>query len=94
VLDDVCVLVEALEGDLGGVDFEFADGGLRVNDLALEVGFVDDVEVDKADGADAGRGEIEGERGAEAAGADAEDFRGLELFWPSMPTSGRMRWRE
>ncbi len=51
-----------------------------VDDLALQVGFVDDVEVDQADGADAGGGEIERERRAEAAGADAEDLRGLELL--------------
>ena len=80
VLDDVGVFVEALEGDLGGVDFEFADGGLGVNDLALKVGFVDDVEVDEADGAYAGGSEIEGERGAEASGADAEDLGGLEFL--------------
>ena len=60
VLDHVHVLVEAFEHDLGGVDFELADGGLGVDDLALEVGLVDDVEVDQADGADAGGGEVEG----------------------------------
>ena len=64
VLDDLRVLVEAVEHLLGGVDLEHADGGLRVDDLALQVGFVDDVEVDQADGADAGGGEIEGKRGA------------------------------
>ncbi len=37
VLDDVDVRVEALEHLLGGVDLEFADGGLRVDDLALQV---------------------------------------------------------
>ena len=53
---------------------------LGVDDLALQIRFVDDVEVDEAEGADAGGGEVEGERGAEAAGADAEDPRGLELL--------------
>ena len=51
-----------------------------MDDLALQVGCVDDVEVDEAEGADSGGGEIEGERGAEAAGADAEDLRGFELL--------------
>ena len=41
---------------------------------------VDGVEVDEAQGADAGGGEIEGERGAEAAGADAEDLGGFEFL--------------
>ena len=41
---------------------------------------VDDVEVDQAERADAGGGEIERERRAEAAGADAEDLRGLQLL--------------
>ena len=51
-----------------------------MDDLALQVGFVDGVEVDQADGADAGSGEVERERRAEAAGADAEDLGGLELL--------------
>ncbi len=80
VLDHVHVLVQALEHDLGGVHLELADGGLRVDDLALQVRLVDDVEVHEADGADAGGGEVERERRAEAAGADAEDLRGLELL--------------
>ena len=41
---------------------------------------VDDVEVDEAERADAGGGEVERERRAEAAGADAEDLGGLELL--------------
>ena len=42
--------------------------------------FVDDVEVDQADGAYAGGGEVERERRAEASGADAEHLGGLELL--------------
>ena len=48
---------------LGGVDH-----------LALEVGEVDDVVVDDAQGAHAGRGEIEGGRRAEAAGAQKKNL--------------------
>ena len=80
VLDDVEEGVEALEHDLRGVDLELADGGGGVDDLALEVGGVDGIEVDEADGAYSGSGEIEGERGSEASGADAEDLGGLELL--------------
>ena len=65
---------------LGGVDLELADGGGGVDDLALQVAGVDDVEVDQAERADAGGGEVERERRAEAAGADAEDLGGLELL--------------
>jgi len=41
---------------------------------------VDGVEVDQAESADAGGGEIEGEGRAEAAGAHAEDLGCLELL--------------
>ena len=70
----------ALEHLLGGVDLEHADGRGGVDDLALQVAGVDDVEVDEAERADAGRGEVERERRAEAAGADAEDAGGLQLL--------------
>ena len=80
MLDHVDEGIQALEHDLGGVDLELADGRGRVNDLALQVAGVDDVEVDQADGADAGSGEVERERRAESAGADAEDLRGLQLL--------------
>ena len=51
-----------------------------VDDLALQIRFVDDVEVDEAEGAYPGGGEVEGEGGAEASGADGEDPGGLELL--------------
>src|SRR6185437_7969704 len=51
----------------------------RVRDLALQVGGVDDVVVDDAEPADAGRGEVEARGAAEAAGADQEDARLEEL---------------
>jgi len=46
-----------------------------VEDLALEVRQVDDVEVDDADRADAGGREIERGRGSEPAGADQQRLR-------------------
>jgi hypothetical protein len=51
-----------------------------VDDLALKVGLVDDVEVDEADGAYPRCGEVEREGSSEAAGADAEDAGCLELL--------------
>ena len=70
--------LRASELFFGGVEFFAADVGGGVDDLALKVAGVDDVEVDQAECADAGGGEVESERGAESAGADAEDFGGLE----------------
>ncbi len=56
-------------------DLALADPIVRVEDLALEVGEVDDVEVDDADRSDAGGREIEGGRAAETAGADQQRLR-------------------
>ena len=69
-----------MDGGLGGIDLERADVFGAVDDLPLEVGLVDNVEVDQAELADAGGGEVEPEGRAEAAGADKEDARGLEFF--------------
>jgi hypothetical protein len=46
-----------------------------VNDLALQVGQVDDIVIDYRDPADAGRGEVERGRRAQAAGADDQRMR-------------------
>ena len=77
VLDHVQVGVQRLEHDFGGIDLELADGGGRVNDLALQVAGVHRVEVDQTDGAYARGCKIECERRAESTGAYAEDFGGL-----------------
>ena len=61
-----------------GVDLLAADVLGAVQDLALQVGDVDDVEIHEADVADAGGGEVERERRAEPAGADQQDARRLE----------------
>ena len=53
---------------------------VRVDDLALQVGEVDDVEVDDAERADTGGGQVQRQRRAEAAGADAQHARGLQLL--------------
>jgi hypothetical protein len=54
-----------------------------VEHLPLEVGEVDDVEVDEADVPDAGRGEIQPKRRAEPPGADEQHAGGLELALPA-----------
>ena len=78
MLDDVDRGIEGGELFGGGIELLAANVFGGVDDLALEVARVDDVEVDQAEGADAGRGEIKGQRRAQAAGADTEDAGGLE----------------
>ena len=59
-----------------------------VEDLPLEVRLLHDVEVDEAERPDPRRREIEGERRAEASGADAEDARPLEPLLPRLSDLG------
>ena len=95
-----------LVGHDADVGVELADGLRRrlrllhahavgaVDDLALQVGGVHDVEVDDADGAHAGGGQVEHGRRAQSAGADEEHLEPSSLAWPAAPTSGMSRWRE
>ena len=62
-----------------GLDLALPDPVGRVDDLALEVADVDDVEVDDADRPDAGGGEVERGRRAEPAGADEQRLRAEQL---------------
>ena len=66
-----------------------------VDHLALQVGGVDDVVVDEADRADAGGGEVERRRRAEAAGAEQQHLRVEQLQLALERRSrGRRMWRE
>ena len=80
VLDDLDVGVERVDRLLGGVDLGDADALGGVDHLALEVGEVDDVVVDDAERADAGGGEVERGRRAEAAGAEQQHLRVEQLL--------------
>ena len=60
--------------------FGVADAVGRVDHLALQVREVDDVVVDDAERADAGRGEIQRGRRAEPAGAEQQDLRVEQLL--------------
>ena len=62
----------------GAVDLAPADVGVRVHDLPLQVGDVDDVVVHDPDGAHAGRGQVQQRGAAETAGADDEHPGRLE----------------
>ena len=56
-----------------------------MDDLALEVGLVHGVELDDAERAHTGRGQVEEGRGAEAARADTQDLRVLQALLPAHP---------
>ena len=58
-----------------------------VDDLALQVRLVDDVEVDDADRADAGRGQVQQRRRTEPAGADHQHPR---VFQPLLPVDAQV----
>ena len=53
-----------------------------VNNLTMQIGEIDGVEIDDADVADARRREVGEDRRAQSAGADDNDARGLELLLP------------
>jgi hypothetical protein len=77
ILLDLHVGVEADDGLLGAVDLGHAHALGRVQDLALQVRRIDHVVIDDADRADAGRGQVQRRRRAQATGADAQ-HPGLE----------------
>ena len=78
-LDERVDLGDRLPGRLG---LRPADVGLPVDDLALQVRLVDLVELDDAERADAGGGEVEQRRAAQAARADDEHLGVLEPLLP------------
>ncbi len=68
---------------LRGLDLGAGDIGGLVEDLALQVGAVDHIEVDQPDRADAGEGKVEGDGRAEPACADDEHLRLDDLALPN-----------
>ena len=79
VRDDLHVRVESLQPIAGRFAASAGRRPRAVQNLPLQVARVDHVEVDEAERADAGRGQIERRRRAEPAGADAQHARRLEL---------------
>ena len=67
--------VQRLDPRLRRLELRLPDVGRAVDDLALQVAEVDDVEVDEPQRADAGRGEIQRRGRAQPAGADAQHAR-------------------
>src|SRR5208337_5481530 len=76
----VQVGIDRLQLVAGGIDLLAANVVGRVNDLALQVGVVHDVEIHNAQRANACGRQIERERRAESACSNAQDFRGLQLL--------------
>ena len=72
--DHFNVGIDGGDRGLGALDFGCADAISGVGDLALQVGEVDHIVIDHADGADTGGGEIEDQRRPQTAGADHQHF--------------------
>ena len=88
---DVDVGVERGQRLLGRVDLAVADPVHVVQDLALQVGLVDDVHVDDAERADAGGGQVEGGRRAQTAGAEQQDLRAEQLELAGLADLGQQQ---
>ena len=69
----------------GGIDFVAAYILGRVDHLALQVGEIHHVEIHQADAPDAGGGQVQAERRAQAARAHQQDLGGFELLLPLDP---------
>src|SRR6202034_3551811 len=72
-------LADAVPGRFG---LGFADVGDAVDNLALQVGLVDHVEVDDAERAAPGRGQVQQGGRAEAAGSNDQDLGVLQPLLP------------
>ena len=80
--DHVHVGVQLLDALPGRLRLGHADRRRRVQHLALQVRLVDDVVVHDRDRADAGRGQVQPRRRAEAAGAHEQHVRVEQLQLP------------
>jgi len=81
--------IEPLKPFGGGFDFESADVGGGVRDLALKVALVEAVGINESEVADPSCGEIEGGRGAEPSESDDEDATLMEPLLPFSPQFGQ-----
>ena len=85
---DLDVRVDVDQPRLRRLQLGLADRRGAVNDLALQVAVVDDVEVDDADAADAGRREVHRRRRPESARTDAQHAASLQ---PALPVHSDLR---
>ena len=86
------------EGDFAAGGFGFGEGlagvGLVEEDLALEVGGLDEVAVDEGEGADAGAGEERGGCGPGGSEPTMATWAEARSCWPAAPMPGKRIWRE
>src|SRR6185437_10632957 len=80
VQDDVHVRVDLDDRVTRGFRLGLAHVGDAVDDLPLQVRLIDRVEVHDAERPDAGRGEVQQRRGAEAARADYQHLGVLQAL--------------
>jgi hypothetical protein len=80
--DHLDVGIDAFDRFLRGLGLWASDIFRTVGDLALKVGKINGVEVEHADFADAGGGQVHGNWGAESAGANAQYAGGTDFLLP------------
>src|SRR6185312_9243149 len=80
--------VDLLDGVARAFGLRPADIGLSVDDLALQIGFIDDVELDDSDGPDSRGGQVQQRRRAEPARADDQHARVLQPLLTVEPEVG------
>ena len=78
---------------LGGLHLGPSDVGGVEQDLSLQVGQFDDVEVNDADLAHAGQGQVDRGWGTQATGPMISALDSIILRCPALPTSCMMMWR-
>ena len=80
------------ESDVAASGFGFGEAlecvGLVEEDLALEVGRLDEVAIDEGEGSDAGAGEERGSRGSSGSAADDRSVRGGKALLAGEADSG------
>ena len=74
--------IDRLQLVRGRIEFLAPHVGGRMDDLPLQVGVVDYVEVDQAERAHPRRGQIKSQRRTEPARADAQHLRRFDLLLP------------
>src|SRR5262245_53761526 len=78
--EDVRVRIQVAQARRRGRELGPAHVACAEENLTLQIRIVHDVEIDQADRADAGRGEIQSHRRAQPARSDREDASGFELL--------------
>ena len=81
--------IDAANGFPGRFSLGATHVGIRVENLALQIGIIHGVEIHDADLADAGGGEIHRDGRAKATRADAQNARGFDFLLPGQTDFGQ-----